>query len=135
VPEGVKVELRRALTGCANFRDMKMSAPSPRTAISAQIFFHEIAHFELHSPKARNGKRRKPRYIEEYEAERWSIEKMRECGLAVPTKVVYRCKKHIRFAIYKALRRGLRHVDRGVARWSGIDMEYVVDWEQHNKSK
>jgi hypothetical protein len=132
LPDGVEVKLHKPYTGRARYSRMELVSPPPRGAKSCEIFMHEIAHFELHHPANRVGPKQS-RYIEEYEAERWAIEKMRDAGLAVPLKIVYSCKKHVTWAIYKALKRGLRHVDRDVARWSGIDMENVLAWEENNR--
>src|SRR5271169_4000262 len=77
-PENVKmVRIRASLSGVALLREGILVGPRPATRKSLYIFLHECAHFHLHASG------RKARYIEEYEAEMWAHNKMREAGLRV----------------------------------------------------
>ncbi|MBI4375412.1 MAG: hypothetical protein HY549_03085, partial [Elusimicrobia bacterium] len=56
---------------------------------------------------------------EEYEAERWAFDRMREAGIAVPRKSLRRAKSYVAYKIRQARRRGAKTVDRQALRWAG----------------
>ena len=58
--------IRRSLSGRA-YHNGWMAAPKPFTRKALYMFLHECAHFHLGHC---GPKRRKPRHVEEYEAER-----------------------------------------------------------------
>lgn len=101
VPEGYKVTFHKSLSGWANSTEIK--APKPVTRKSLYIFLHECAHAQLHW----HGKR-KPRHVEELEAEQWAHAKMREHGIAVPKVMTARAKAYVGKKIRQALRSGAK---------------------------
>ena len=112
-PEGVTVEYRMSLSGRAFTREGRMSVPRPVTRRALYIYLHECAHFALHSG------RRKHRYIEEMEAERWTAAMMRREKIPVPQKSVEEGKCYVRRKVMQALKRGLKCPDAGVMKWCG----------------
>jgi len=112
-PENVKmVRIRASLSGVALLREGILVGPRPATRKSLYIFLHECAHFHLHASG------RKARYIEEYEAEMWAHNKMREAGLRVPRSMTKSAKDHIRRKITQAENRGLKTVRSDVKKFS-----------------
>lgn len=108
------VQLRKNLTGCAYFKLGKLSAPRPVTRRALQVFLHECAHFDLHGAKPHA----KPRYLEEYEAEKWSLDKMEEAGIPISLKMRQASAQHVRWSIQKAKRRGARSFDLQALRYA-----------------
>ena len=85
IPPNVRVvRVRKSLTGRAHLKAGILAGPRPFTRKALYIFLHECAHFALH------GSRRKPRHVEELEAEQWAHARMREAGMLVP-RVMTRC--------------------------------------------
>jgi hypothetical protein len=77
-PPNVRVvRVRKSLTGRAHLK-AGILGPKPFTRKALYIFLHECAHFALH------GSGRKPRHVEELEAEQWAHARMREAGMSVP---------------------------------------------------
>jgi hypothetical protein len=99
-PEVRVVCLRRGINGLAEPGKGRLSAPRPVTRVALQIFLHELAHFVLHSP----GHDYKPRYYEEYEAERWSFQRMREALISVPNAAARIARRNVARAILRAMR-------------------------------
>lgn len=106
------VKIRTALSGRAYYHKNTLAAPRPFTRKSLQIFLHECAHFTLHF------KSRQKRYIQEYEAEQWSFQKMREAKIPVPADSVKRAKRYISRKIGQAYSRGLLYADAGIREWA-----------------
>jgi hypothetical protein len=112
-PTGVKVEYRKSLTGRAYGSQNRMAAPRPITRKALYIFLHECAHFHLsHCSK-------KSRHVEEFEAEQWAHEMMRQEGIRIPRSMTRRAKKYVAFKIEQALKRGAKKIDKKAAKWSG----------------
>ena len=109
---GVRVrKWRRSSSGCAwkvRYDDGGISrlieAPYPRGPISCAIFLHEISHHAIGFDTNRL------RCVEEYEAWRWAIEEMRARGLNVTAAVEKRMTDSLRYAVAKAMRRGLKRL-------------------------
>lgn len=116
-PQQVRlVKIIRGLNGTA-YPNGTLRAPRPATRKALYIFLHECGHFALgHLPKGSSGK---PRHREEYEAERFAIEKMRLGGIPVPAKMVQRAKRYVAWKIRQAVRRGAKEVDREAQAWAG----------------
>lgn len=107
LPEGWTFEYRRHLTGrCFYFR-RHIAAPRPVTRRALQVWLHECGHAVLHGPD----KPRKPRHVEEFEAEKYSFDMMRKYGIAVPRKSVENAKAYVRYKIEQAVRRGVKEID------------------------
>jgi len=81
-----------------------IEAPRPRGPMSAAIFLHEIGHHSIGLGAY------SPRCLEEYHAWRFSIETMRAEGLNVTPSVEKRMRQSLEYAVYKALRRGLKRL-------------------------
>lgn len=81
-----------------------IEAPYPRGPMSCAIFLHEIGHHAI-------GLRRfRPRCLEEFHAWRWALEEMEAQGFSVTAAVTKRRDDALRYAVAKAVRRGLRRV-------------------------
>ena len=96
---------RRQLTGRAFVQSGEIHVPRPFTRRALHIFLHECAHIAL------NHVGKKPRHVEELEAEQWAFRKMREHGIAVPRKSLRRAKQYVAYKIRQAERRGAKHID------------------------
>ncbi|PJA14143.1 MAG: hypothetical protein CO113_12225 [Elusimicrobia bacterium CG_4_9_14_3_um_filter_62_55] len=118
-PASVRViRIRKTLSGRA-YSPEEIAVPRPVTRRALHVFLHECAHVALGHvggnnaaqfgptlPHVRPGAaqaapgprpRRKPRHVEEYEAERWAFDRMREAGIAVPRKSLRRAKSYLAF--------------------------------------
>lgn len=112
-PENVHlIRIRRNLSGRAYIKEHTMAVPRPFTRRALQLFLHECGHFVLHS------KGRKKRYIEEYEAEQWSFQKMRDAGIPIPKKSKERAKGYVARKIGQAYARGLIDADPKIRKWA-----------------
>jgi hypothetical protein len=102
---------RRAMSGCAwrvYYTDGRVinwiESPVPKTPISLAIFLHEIGHhvigFQTYSRRCE----------EEYHAWQWAIAQMRALGVEPDERVNRRVELSLRYAVDKALRRGLKEL-------------------------
>lgn len=115
-PPNVRVIIiRKNLTGRATYHRGEMSAPRPFTRKSLYIFLHECAHFVLHDVAFSS---RKPRHVEEMEAEKWAHEKMREAGIPVPRAMTRRAKAYVARKIHQAERRGAKSINSEARRYA-----------------
>jgi hypothetical protein len=102
---------RRSMSGCAwrvDYDDGRsinwIEAPVPRTPISLAIFLHEVGHHAI------GFERFKRRCEEEYHVWRWAIDQMRELGVTPDERVERRFELSMRYAVNKALRRGIKQL-------------------------
>jgi len=102
---------RRNMTGCAwrvCYHDGRsinwIEAPRPRTPISLSIFLHEVGHHVI------GFDRYKKRCEEEYHVWVWAIRTMRELGIEPDAKVNRRFQLSMRYAVDKAVRRGIKQL-------------------------
>jgi len=102
---------RRNMSGCAwrtdydNGRSINwIEAPVPRTPISLAIFLHEVGHHAV------GFERYKRRCEEEYHVWLWAIQKMRELGVEPDERVNRRFDLSMRYAVGKAMRRGVKNL-------------------------
>lgn len=100
---------RRSMTGCAwqdRFADGTVvrwiEAPHPKTPISLAVFLHEVGHHVI------GFDRYKRRCEEEYHVWVWAIGTMRSLGVDPDEKVMHRFQLSMRYAVSKALRRGVK---------------------------
>ena len=100
---------RRSMSGCAwsvYFHDGRVinwiEAPIPRTPISLAIFLHEVGHHVIGFDRYRR------RCEEEFHAWAWALRKMRSLGVAPDARVHRRVELSMRYAVGKAMRRGLK---------------------------
>ena len=140
-PASVRViRIRRSLSGRA-YNPEEIAVPRPVTRRALHVFLHECAHVVLGhvgankaaqfgptlphvgpgSTEAAPGPRakRKPRHVEEYEAERWAFDRMRESGISVPRKSLRRAKSYVAYKIRQARRRGAKTINQEARRWAG----------------
>ena len=76
--------------------------PVPRTPISLAIFLHEVGHHVIGFDRYRR------RCEEEFHAWAWALRKMRSLGVAPDARVHRRVELSMRYAVGKAMRRGLK---------------------------
>lgn len=116
---GIRVRRwRRNMSGCAwqtRYRDGRtvrwIEAPYPKTRISLAIFLHEVGHHVVGFDRYRR------RCEEEYHVWQWAITQMRELGIEPDQKVLGRFDLSMRYAVGKALRRGVRHLPEPLLRF------------------
>ena len=109
----IRVRLwRSSLTGCANVAKSEIEVPKPLTRKSLYIFLHEIGHVAI----GHLGK--KKRHVEEYEAEQFAHERMRELGFAVPRSQTERAKAYVARKIGQAYARGAKRIDPKARRFA-----------------
>jgi hypothetical protein len=105
------VQIRKDLCGYATLQGPdtgRMAVPKPITRRALYVFLHECAHFVLHADYKRN---KRPRYLEEFEAETWARDKMREAGIPVPRKEIVRAKEHVAQHLKQVKRKKGRRLD------------------------
>ena len=111
-PESVMyIRERKNLSGKAYRTHIEV--PRPFTRKSLYIFLHECAHVILEH----HGAGKKKRYIEEFEAEQWSIKTMRIEGISVPREMLARAKNYVTRKVKQAQARGLKTVNRDVKKF------------------
>ena len=100
---------RRGMTGCAwrvYYHDGRVinwvEAPRPRTPISLAIFLHEVGHHVIGFERYRK------RCEEEYHVWQWALAEMRRVGVEPDAKVMRRYDLSMRYAVDKAVRRGMK---------------------------
>ena len=84
-----------------------IEAPQPRSALSFAVLAHEVGHHALG--------RARPRWREEQLAWLFALEQMRRLGVPVTAAVEQRYADAMRYALAKALRRGLKSVPAELA--------------------
>ena len=107
---GVRVvKWRNSTSGCAwevSYGDgtvrRLIEAPYPRGPMSCAVFLHEIGHHAIGLRTYR------PRCLEEFHAWRWALVEMEQRGLNVTEGVRKRRDAALRYAVGKAVRRGLK---------------------------
>jgi hypothetical protein len=112
VPHGWRVVYRNDLSGRCYFKREIIAAPKPRTRKSLYVFLHECAHANLH------GDSNKPRHVEEYEAEKWAHDKMKEHGVPVPRTMTKRAREYVAKKIWQAENAGAKRIDPAARRFA-----------------
>ena len=109
---------RTRTTGCAwvardrRGRARKMiEAPYPRGPVSCAVFLHEVGHHALGIRCVRL------RCLEEHLAWTWAIEQMEAHGIRVTPRVLARRDAAMRYAVAKAMRRGLKSLPVELKPW------------------
>lgn len=95
---------RRNMTGLAwiGHPQRPIETPHPRSPLSFAVLAHEVGHHALG--------RTRPRWREEQQAWLFAVEQMRRLGVPVTPEVEQRYAAAMRYALAKALRRGLKRV-------------------------
>ncbi len=81
-----------------------IEAPVPRTPLSLAIFLHEVGHHVIGFDRYRR------RCEEEYHAWAWALDRMREAGVEPDGRTLQRFESSMRYAVGKAVRRGIKSV-------------------------
>ncbi|MSR42123.1 MAG: hypothetical protein EXS10_09540 [Phycisphaerales bacterium] len=81
-----------------------LEAPYPTSPLRCAIFLHEVGHHALGVGSI------SPRCLEEHAAWMWSLDAMREHGCVVDEKVERRVDRSLKYAVAKAMRRGMRRL-------------------------
>lgn len=139
-PAAVRVvRIRKTLSGRA-YSTAEIAVPRPVTRRALHIFLHECAHVALGHVKAAKTpefgptlphsgsglvqaaseprSRRKPRHVEEFEAEQWAFARMREAGIPISRKSLTRAKNYVAYKIRQARRRGAKAIDHEAQQWA-----------------
>ena len=110
---------RTRTSGCAwevHYADGRVSrlieSPYPKGPMSCAVFMHEVGHHAIGLHRYR------PRCLEEYHAWRWGLEEMQSRGFSVTDRVLARRDDALRYAVAKALRRGLRRLPQELLPWA-----------------
>ena len=127
---------RTRTSGCAwevHYADGRVSrlieSPYPKGPMSCAVFMHEVGHHAIGLHRYR------PRCLEEYHAWRWGLEEMQARGFSVTDRVLARRDDALRYAVAKALRRGLRRLPEELLPWAPPGLfEPVADADQAKTS-
>ena len=109
---GVRVRRwRNTMSGCAwrvdhpDGRSIRwIESPRPKSPLSLSIFLHEVGHHVIGFDRYTR------RCEEEYHVWLWAIDRMRTLGVEPGEAVTRRFDLSMRYAMSKALRRGLKTV-------------------------
>jgi hypothetical protein len=87
--------------------------------MSCAVFLHEVGHHAIGFGRART------RCLEEHLAWDWALREMEARGFNVTQRVRERRDRAMRYALSKALRRGLKRVPVELVRWlpEGAELE------------
>ena len=103
------VKWRSSTSGCAwavSYADGTTSrlieSPYPRGPMSCAVFMHEVGHHAIGLRTYR------PRCLEEFHAWRWGLDEMNARGFNVTAAVLKRRDDALKYAVEKAIRRGLQ---------------------------
>ncbi|MEL6329289.1 MAG: hypothetical protein AAFR38_06475 [Planctomycetota bacterium] len=88
-----------------------IEAPRPKGPMSAAVFLHEIGHHAIGVGAV------KPRCLEELRAWQFSLAAMEEHGLNVTDGVRKRVELSMRYAVDKAVRRGMKRLPAELKRY------------------
>jgi hypothetical protein len=81
-----------------------IESPRPKTPISLAIFLHEVGHHVIGFQKYRR------RCEEEFHVWMWALKAMRRFGVEPDSKVERRVELSMRYAVDKAVRRGIKQI-------------------------
>ncbi len=109
---------RRNMSGCAwqvRYTDGRLinwiEAPFPKTPLSLSIFLHEVGHHVI------GFQTYKKRCEEEYHAWQWAMGQMQHLGMDVDERVERRYNASMRYAVRKALRRGIKQLPESLVKF------------------
>jgi hypothetical protein len=88
-----------------------VESPRPRTPISLAIFLHEVGHHVIGFQKYRR------RCEEEFYVWMWALTEMRRHGVEPDEKVHRRVEMSMRYAVGKAVRRGIKQIPELLLRY------------------
>jgi hypothetical protein len=105
----------------ATYDTDEMRVPKPDSMENLLTYLHECAHFFLH----RNDETT-PRYLKEFQAETWALDKMQAARITVPEELVFDSKRRIANDIRGAVRRKVQRLDRSAFEFA---RPYLQDFE------
>lgn len=88
-----------------------IESPRPRTPISLAIFLHEVGHHVIGFQKYRR------RCEEEFHVWTWALNEMRRHRVEPDPKVHRRVELSMRYAVRKAVRRGIKQLPTSLLRY------------------
>src|ERR1700684_3629503 len=88
-----------------------IEAPLPRTPISLSIFLHEVGHHAIGFDKYRR------RCEEEFFVWKWALGEMPRHGVKPDARVHRRVEASMRYAVGKAVRRGIKEIPAALVRY------------------
>lgn len=102
------------------YQNFEIKIPEPFNYDTLGVCFHEIGHVVL----GHLDKNNKTRYVEEYEAEQFAIQKLEEYGY-YDKKYKFRAIVHVLIKLAQAKNRGhnMRKVPKDVVKWTGIQVD------------
>jgi hypothetical protein len=118
---------RGSMSGCAwELKDRQgnilrmVESPYPKGPMSCAVFLHEVGHHAIGFHVY------KPRCLEEYYAWAWSLEAMQANGVRVTNGVLKRRDDSLRYALAKALRRGLKKIPEELMCYAPVHLRIAV---------
>jgi hypothetical protein len=88
-----------------------IESPLPRTPISLAIFLHEVGHHAIGFDKYRR------RCEEEFFVWKWALREMSRHGVKPDARVHRRVEMSMRYAVSKAVRRGIKEIPAALVRY------------------
>lgn len=115
----------RSSCGWADIKNREIKIPKPLDYDRLGVCFHEIGHVVLNHSSG------KPRYIEEYEAEKFAIEKLKQYN-AYNKKYELRAIAYVLSKIAQAKNRRLNvdNIPAEIIAWTGLQKR---KWKKANK--
>ena len=108
-----KITYASGLYGHAYVKERKIHIPPPTTRKRMYIIAHELGHLACNHISS------KKRFIEEYEAERYAHNLMRQFHIKVPRAMTVRAKNYVNNKILQAMARGLSTpIPREINAWT-----------------
>ena len=113
--------------GSAYHGTTEIKIPKPVDFDTLGVCFHEIGHVVLGHLE----KNDKTRYVEEYEAEQFAIQKLKDCGF-YNKQYEYRAMAYVLSKIAQARNRGhnMKKVPKEIVKWAGLQ---VNKWNKAKK--
>ncbi len=107
------------------YEGREIKIPKPEDFDTLGVCFHEIGHIVLNHFE---DDIRKPRYVEEFEAEIFAIEKLKEYGF-YNKRYELRAKAHVLMKLAQAKNRGhnMKKVPKEIVSWTGLQ---INKWNQ-----
>ena len=88
-----------------------IESPQPKTPLSLAIFLHEVGHHAIGFEKYRY------RCEEEFHVWMWAVDEMRRRGVEPNEKVHRRVELSMRYAVGKAMRRGIKEIPEALLQY------------------
>jgi hypothetical protein len=88
-----------------------IESPQPKTPLSLAIFLHEVGHHAIGFEKYRY------RCEEEFHVWMWAVDEMRRRGIEPNEKVHRRVELSMRYAVGKAMRRGIKEIPEALMQY------------------